>query len=288
MTATIVLPESGPTSSSNSRKSCTPVLASLSVVSSPSTKAPMPVARTAAATGPVGRSISSSWLALTLSLICVSSCDRRRLRDQRAEEAGNRREHERGSEDDKHEQPRGPVPGECRPVVEDEEGSERGEHRGKPGDVFLPLHAEFVPILGVAGSIREQEVPRRALVAGDLRSLAAGALLARQPLPIPRVDDPRACDHRRPGRDRHCRRTDLQPPDTLADAGRGDVLGAQTPKTGEAAGERDQEESPDDQTVNERPRLAIREFHPSSARLPKFCHTDRLACNEAALRARKT
>src|SRR5215207_2159124 len=149
-TAMIVLPESGPTSSSNSRKSCTLSLASFSVVRKPSTSAPMPTASPAAATGPVGRSISANWPVVTVSFISLSSRDRRRLRDQSAEETGDRRRRERASEDDEHEQPRAAVAGQRRSVVEDEEGGERRQHRRDPGDVLLPLHPELVPILGLA------------------------------------------------------------------------------------------------------------------------------------------
>src|SRR6266540_3851180 len=105
----IVFPESGPMSSSNWRKSCTPVLASLRVVSRPSTKAPIPAASKAAATGPVGRSISSS-VVVTRSPMSASSRDRSGLGDQGAEQAGDRRGCERAGEDDEHEQPGGATP----------------------------------------------------------------------------------------------------------------------------------------------------------------------------------
>src|SRR5512132_137788 len=171
ITAMIVLPESGPTSSSNSRKSCTPVLASLSVVSKPSTNAPIPAARTAAATGPVGRSTSSSRLETTSSLICLASRDRRRLRDQSAEQARNRRGREGPGKNDEHKQPGRAVPSQDRPIVEDEEGGERRQHRRDPGDVLFPLHPKLVPVLRLPRHVREQEVPRRALVARHLQPL---------------------------------------------------------------------------------------------------------------------
>src|SRR5918995_1173205 len=245
-----VLPESGPTSSSNSRKSWTPVLASLRVVSRPSTKAPMPAASTAAATGPVGRSTSSTWVVVTGSLIRRRSRDRRRLRDQGTEEAGDRRGGERAGEGNEHEQPRGAVSGEGRPVIEDQEDGERGQHRREPGDVLLPLHAELVPVLRLPGRVREQEVPRRALVAWNVRSLAPGPLLASEALSVPGIDDPRPRDHRQPGRNRHRRDAELQARQTLADPGRGDVLGTEAPEAGEPARKRQQEERAENQPVD--------------------------------------
>src|SRR5918995_6625939 len=107
----IVFPESGPTSLSNSRKSCTLALASFSVVRKPSTTAPMPTERAAAATGPVGRSISSSWLVISVSVIWPSSRDWSRLRDQGAEEARDGRSRERAGEDNQDKGPGGAIPG---------------------------------------------------------------------------------------------------------------------------------------------------------------------------------
>src|SRR6266511_812863 len=238
-----------------------PVLASLSVVRSPSTNVPIPVASTAAATGPVGRSISWSALVSKVSLMDAPLRDRRGLRDQGAEQAGDRRGHERADEDDEDEQPRGAVAGERRAVVVDEEGCEGGEHRRGPGDVLLPFHAELVPVLGVAGGVREQEVARGALGSRYLCALAAGAILAGERLAVPGVDYPSSGDHGRPGGNRHRGGAELEPAQALADPGGSDVLGAQAPEAGEPAGEGEQEERAQDQPGDQRPRLATRELH---------------------------
>src|SRR6266508_334472 len=172
-----VLPESGPTRSFHWRPSLIPVLASASVVRRPRTKLPKPAASMIAAAGPNGRAPSAGmgWRAadgVSTVMTRLLSVNRRGLRDQRAEEAGDRRRRECPDEEDEDDHPQPLVRDEIAAVVEDEEGGRRREHRRDPGDVLLPLHPELVPVARLARGVREQEVLRRALVVGSLQARA--------------------------------------------------------------------------------------------------------------------
>src|ERR687898_2018081 len=113
--------------------------ASARVTARPTTKAPMPAARNAAAGGPLG--LSSCWVVIGF----VLSVDRCGLGDEGAEGAGDAGCRERQRE--VHEQRQAPVASarELRAVVQDHEGDRGGQHRRDPGHVLLPLHGERVP-----------------------------------------------------------------------------------------------------------------------------------------------
>src|SRR5680860_1834444 len=182
MTAMIVLPESGLTRSLHSSQSCTPTLASDTVVRIPSASAPTPAAMIAAEIGPSGRSGYSMAAGAPVRASDVdiagspSRVDRLGDRLHLGDECAQRTRH-RGECERQHEQGDGGLPDavvtdQVRAVVEDDERHDRREYRADPGDVLLPFHAELVPIHPIG-------------IGQELRPGALGYVL-----PVPRIDDP--------------------------------------------------------------------------------------------------